>query len=383
MAKPYLRRALCAASVAGAVALAVPGAAAAAPVCPGTNAPAVSGAAPNTGLNSRFTAYGNSGDGWTGGDSTYSARLHDGRQLWMFSDTPLPPITPPTRPTTTQLVNQSFVVQDGDEMSTVLGGTDAAPDHLVTPETPGNWYWLGAGTTWGGKLELPLIEFRKTGPGAWDLAWTANALARFDTHDLDKAPKVTPLPSSAGIMWSAWVERDGPISYVYGVEDLGADKYLHIARTFGSLRGQWQYYEGGDPSRLSSWSRDEGDSVRVMNHVSNEHSVHKLRNGLYMLTTMDTAVPFSAEIVAYFSCSPTGPFINRTTLYTAPETGLFGSYGDPDIYSYNAHAHPELSSATNVVVSYNVNTFDTSIGGDFYRDVSIYRPRFVDVQLTP
>ncbi len=378
-----LRRAVRAATLVGAVALAAPGSAAAAEACPGTNAPAVAGAAPNAELNAQFTAYGNSGDGWTGGDSTYSAALHDGRQLWMFSDTPLPPITPPTRPTTTQLVNQSFVVQDGDEMSTVLGGTDAAPDHLVTPETPGNWYWLGAGTTWGGKLELPLIEFRKTGPGAWDLAWTANALATFNTNRLDKAPKVTPLPSSAGIMWSGWVERDGSDTYIYGVEDLGADKYLHIARTAGSLRGQWQYYTGGDPDERSSWSRDEADSVRVMNHVSNEHSVHKLRDGLYMLTTMDTSVPFSAEIVAYFSCSPTGPFTNRTTLYTAPETGLFGTYGDPDIYSYNAHAHPELSSETNVVISYNVNTFDTSIGGDFYRDVSIYRPRFIDVQLTP
>lgn len=379
----YARRAACAAMLAGTVALTASGTAAAAEVCPGTNAPAVAGAAPNTGLNAKFTAYGNSGDGWTGGDSTYSARLRDGRQLWMFSDTFMPPITPPSRPTSAPLVNQTFVVERGGQMSTVHGGTDAAPDHLVKPATAGNWYWLGAGTTWGSKLELPLIEFRKTGPGVWDLAWTANALATFDTHRLQKAPKITPLPSSAGIMWSAWVEREGPITYIYGVEDKGADKYLHIARTFGSLRGQWQYYEGGDPRRFSSWSRDEADSARVMNHVSNEHSVHKLRKGLYMLTTMDTSVAFSAEIVAYFSCSPAGPFTNRTTLYTAPETGLFGSYGDPDIYSYNAHAHPELSSATNVVVSYNVNSFDATIGGDHYQDVSIYRPRFIDVQLEP
>jgi hypothetical protein len=384
MVSPSLRRAVRAATLAGAVALALPGAASAAEVCPGVNAPAVASATPNTALDAKFTEYGNSGDGWTGGDSTYSARLPDGRQLWMFSDTPMPPITPPTRPDSTQLVNQSFVVQRGDRMSTVHGGTDAAPDHLVTPATPGNWYWLGAGTTWGAKLEVPLIEFRKTGTGAWDLAWTANALATFDTRKLEKAPKVTPLPSSADIMWSAWVERDGLVTYIYGVEDRGADKYLHIARTLGPIRGgHWQYYKGGDPKRLSSWSFKESDSARVMNHVSNEHSVHKLRKGLYMLTTMDTEVAFSNEIVAYFSCSPAGPFTNRTTLYHAPETGLWGSYGDPDIYSYNAHAHPELSSSGKVLISYNVNTFDTSIGGDFYRDVSIYRPRFIDVQLTP
>jgi hypothetical protein len=383
MVMSYVRRAAGAAILAGAVALTASGTAAAAEVCPGTNAPTVAGVAPNAGLNATFTNYGNSGEGWTGADSTYSARLRDGRQLWMFSDTFLGPITPPTRPTTAPLVNSTFVTQRGSDLDTIHGGTPEAPDHLVEPSTPGHWYWIGAGTTWGSTLELPLIEFRKTGPGVWDLAWTANALARFDTRRLQDPPKITPLPSSANIMWSAWVERERGTAYVYGVEDLGAEKYMHIAKVHGSLRGNWRYYTGGDPARPGSWSRDEADSIRVMEHVSNEHSVHKLRDGLYMLTTMDTAVPFSAELVAYFACEPTGPFVARTTLYTAPETGLFGSYGDADIYSYNAHAHPELSTSTNVVVSYNVNSFDATIGGDHYQDVSIYRPRFVDVRLTP
>jgi hypothetical protein len=383
MVMSHVRRLTRAAILAGAVALAAPGTAAAVEVCAGTNAPAVEGAAPNAGLNSMFTAYGNTGGGWTGGDSTYSARLRDGRQLWMFSDTFLGPITPPTRPTTAPIVNNTFVSQRGGTLRTIHGGTPDAPDHLVEPSTPGHWYWIGAGTTWGSELELPVLEYRKTGPDVWDLAWTANALARFKTNRLQDPPTITPLPSSAGISWGAWVLREHGTTYVYGVEDLGAHKYLHIARVHGSLRGQWRYYTGGDPARPSAWSRTEADAIRVMENVSNEHSVHKLRDGLHMLTTMDTSVAFSAEIVAYFSCTPTGPFVARTTLYTAPETGPFGSYGDGDVYSYNAHAHPELSSATNVVLSYNVNSFDTTIGGDVYRDVSIYRPRFVDVRLSP
>ena len=32
-----------------------------------------------------------------------------------------------------------------------------------------------------------------------------------------------------------------------------------------------------------------------------------------------------------------------------------------------------------VVISYNVNSVDTAVGGDVYRDVSIYRPRFISV----
>jgi hypothetical protein len=382
MVMSHVRRLTRAAILAGAAVLAAAGTAAAQP-CPGTNAPTVASVTPNAGLNSMFTEYGNTGDGWTGGDSTYSTPLPDGRELWMFSDTFLGPITPPTRPTTAPIVNNTFVPQQGNSLSTIHGGTAEAPDHLIKPSTPSHWYWIGAGTVWGSKLELPVLEFRKTGPDVWDLAWTANALATFKTNRLHEPPTITPLPSSAGISWSAWVEREGGTTYVYGVEDLGAHKYLHIAKVNGSLRGEWRYYTGGDPKQPGAWSHEEADSIRVMDSVSNEHSVHKLRDGLYMLTTMDTSVPFSAELVAYFACSPTGPFVDRTTLYTAPETGPFGSYGDGDVYSYNAHAHPELSTPTNVVVSYNVNSLDATIGGDVYRDVSIYRPRFIDVRLTP
>ena len=85
--------------------------------------------------------------------------------------------------------------------------------------------------------------------------------------------------------------------------------------------------------------------------------------------------------MAYFSTSPTGPFTNKTPLYTTPETGASGSYGNPNVITYNAHVHPELSTANRLVISYNVNSLDSTIGGDLYRDVSIYRPRFIDVTL--
>jgi hypothetical protein len=378
MGKP----AMAGAALLAAMAVALPSAAGAAQVCAGTDAPTVASVSSDAALGSAFTSYGNSGDGWTGADSTYSARLPDGSDLWLFSDTFLEPITPPTRPTSALLVNNSFVRKQGDGLSTIVGGTSDAPDSLVKPATEGHWYWIGAGTVSGSILELPLLEWQRTGSGAWDFAWVRNALARFSTSDLDGPPTISSLPSSAGIEWGSWVSHEGPYTYVYGVEDLGADKYMHIARVSGrSLTGTWRYYKGGDPTRASSWSPTESDSVRVMDHVANEYSVHRLRDGLYMLTTMDTSVAFSAEMVAYFSCTPTGPFVARTTLYTTPETGPFGSYGNGNVYTYNAHAHTELSTPRKLVISYNVNSLDTTIGGDLYKDVSIYRPRFIDVRL--
>lgn len=64
-----------------------------------------------------------------------------------------------------------------------------------------------------------------------------------------------------------------------------------------------------------------------------------------------------------------------------PESGSSGIYHDADVYTYNAHLHPEYSTPTAVVVSYNVNSVDTLPGGDLYRRVGLYRPRFVVISL--
>ncbi len=381
---PALGRHVTIVSVAASVvALAMPAAAAAQEVCPGTNAPSVLSVSPDTPLDEMFTNYGNSGRGWTGADSTFSTRLPDGTELWMFSDTFLEPITPPTRPEDALLVHNTFVRQRGPWLTTLYGGTRSAPDSLITPAANGDWFWLGDGHVSGSTLEVPVTQWHKTGTGEFDFAWVGNALASFSTRDLYGPPATTPLPSSADIEWGSWVARNGPYTYIYGVEDLGANKYMHVARVRGtSLTGTWRYYAGGNPERDTSWSASEAQSARVMDYVANEYSVQRLNERLYMLTTMDTSVPFSAQMVAYFACTPAGPFVDETPLYTTPEAGPYGTYGNPNIYTYNAHVHPELSTAADLVVSYNVNSLDSTIGGDLYKDVSIYRPRFIDIKLS-
>lgn len=377
-----VRRAAAVLAATSAVVLtAVPAASATAHGTDGPVVPTVVSATPDTALDSRFTAYGNSGDGWTGADSTWSARLPGGRELFMFSDTFLPPITAPTRPTDAPLVHNSFVQIDRHgHMSTILGGTAAAPDSVISSTDPTHWYWLGAGVYLGGVLQVPVTEWRKTGSGQWDFALVGSSLARFSPRDLHTPLSVTPLPRAQGVEWGQWVFHEHGYTYVYGVEDLGTDKYLHIARVHGTdLRAPWEFFTGrsGD----AAWSSTETDSTRVMDYVAPELSIHRLRPHLYMMTTQDGSELFSNHLVAYFATSPTGPFTNKTPLYTTPETGASGSYGNANIITYNAHVHTELSTAHRLVISYNVNSLDSTIGGDLYRDVSIYRPRFIDVTL--
>jgi hypothetical protein len=361
---------------AAALALAVPTGSALADPTPGcATAPTVASAAPDPAYTHLFNGYSDSGKGWTGADSTYSVRIPGGRDVWLFSDTLLGPVNPDgTRPKTAPFINNSFVVQRGSQLTTVHGGTADNPQANADPpgDNTQNWWWSGDGVVGGdGTLQVVYLQFSRFGPGIWDWGWSRNVLARYDLRDLHLID-TRDLPSSAKVDWGSFLRRDGAYTYVYGVEDLGADKYSHIARVRGAgLTGAWEYWTG------SGWSRTESDSARVMVGVANEYSVTRW-HGRYLLVTQDTTELFSTKIVAYSSCSPTGPFTNKTVLYTTPETGAAGSYHNPNIYTYNAHVHPELSHGNTLLITYNVNDF---VSDELYGDVSIYRPRFVDVTL--
>lgn len=336
--------------------------------CDPSTPPQVTASAPASAYDDAFNHYGDTGGQWSGADSTFSARLPGGRELWSFSDTLIGPVNADgSRPADTPFVNNSFVVTDHGRFSTVIGGSAQAPAANAVPDDPSAWYWSGDPTVSGQYLEVPYLEFHRTGTGPFDFAFLKNVLGRFDAHTL-RLIGVTDLPSATGINWGAYTLRDGAYTYVYGVEDLSSVKYLHLARVSGGdLAGPWQFFTG------SGWSDDETASARLMDGVSNEISVSPLGTG-YELITQDTTEQFSTHIVAYFSCSPSGPFTGKSVVYSTPETGAAGSYGNPNVFTYNPHAHPELSHGNELLISYNVNSFDVN---DVFADASVYRPRFV------
>lgn len=297
--------------------------------------------------------------------------------MFVFSDTFVAPIDPPGRPDEAGFLNNSLVVRGPDgQLSTVLGGTEEEPTSLIEPQQPENWYWLGAATALDGALQIPVGEWRPTGSGPFDIEFAGSSVARFEEEDLENPVSITALPQTRGIQWGQWVQPEGQWTYLYGVETADMDKHLHVARVAGrDLRQPLSFWNG------SGWSESEADSVPVISGVNSELSVHRLRDGRYMLVTMAGGDGFSDRMIGRFAASPTGPFGPAETLYETPETGASGVYADPDVYTYNAHVHPEFSTPTKLVISYNVNSIDTAAGGDVYRDVSIYRPRFITVTL--
>lgn len=318
-------------------------------------------AAPDVGEDRLWTR---TGPGWTGGDGTYSVGLPDHRSAWIFGDTFLGTLNPDgSRSRSTPFVHNSLVVQKGSRLYDVYEGKRLT---LVSPASSkhGNrFYWPGAGVVQKHKLLLFLLSFRSSGSGMWNFAYTGSALTTFSLPALSLV-SVAPVRSSPTIKWGSWVFHDGDFTYIYGVEDQGLIKYVHVARVrSGGLSGRWQYYG------QRGWSSDPSLSGRVLAGVSNQFSVVRI-GSRYELISQDDA--FSRSISAYAGATPAGPFGSKTVLYTTPDWG-------PGTYTYNAVAHPDQSWSGGLLVSYNVNSLTSQA---VYSEAALYRPRFVRVPLS-
>lgn len=323
-----------------------------------------------------FANYGDTSGNWIGADSTYSVTLKNGDVTWLFSDSVFGSVTDgQVEMDTMSFLNNSFIRErDGKLVETISGWDQDARTSIFAPPTPESWYWLGAGyVAPNGKLAVGLNRYDKFGSGIWDWTWAHSAIATVDTSSW-VVDEITPVNVNSDVQWTSWYERAEGKTYIFGVHDQGALKQAHVARVAGhdlTRIDNWEYWTGKD------WTHDASLSAPIQDHVANEYSVTKFRDG-YLLVTQDTSEAFSTSVVAYTSCSPVGPFDGKTVLFDTPETGAAGTYQDPNIFTYNAHVHPEFSTEQSLLISYNVNTFDSE---QVFEDVTIYRPRFWTIKL--
>ncbi len=342
------------------------------PACAGAKVPSPTSAAPDTTLNDMFNSYADQSttQDWSGADGGRSIGLPDGRILWTYGDSFLGPVhADHTRPTDAKLVTNTFIVQDGNHLSTIF--THSTPPGAAIP-VPGQdpherWYWPGAGTVGNGAVEIILSQVRRGKAEEFGFIGEKQSLARLSLPDL-RLISVTDLPSRVPrLNWGADILHDGDYTYIYGVQETDSGKNMHIARVRdASLAGAWEYFTGG------GWSEAASDSKPVLKDVGAAYGVTKI--GRFYTVIM--VVPFDPEVYAYFSCTPTGPFTNKTLVYRTPESGKNGIYHRADLYTYNIDVHDQLGAPNKVVITYNVNGknfFDT------FKNASLYRPRYLDV----
>ena len=319
--------------------------------------------APDRFYNDLFTRR---GGGWTGGDGTRSVALPDGRILWLFGDTFLGAVRPDrSRPRAAPMVRNTFVVQNGDTLVTLHGGTAASPHAFVTPQDKDSWYWPTDGLVEGNRLLVFLPRFTATGPGMWDWRWSGTDIGTFSLPEL-RLEKITAAVAVNRVIYGAAILKDGDATFIYGVEDLRTAKNVHIAKAgSGHLDDAWEYWNG------EGWTVDPLASKRLFSGAAMQFSVIKT-GGHYVLISSDNRNPFDSAIVAYVSPSPIGPWSLSSFLYRPPEA-------KGDVVAYNALAHPHLSPRDRLLLSYNLNNIRDAEA--VYRNADDYRPRFVLVDI--
>ena len=344
---------------------------------------------------------------WTGADGIFSIPLngreigagHDSesRTLILFSDTAIGGVgAAGERLEGTKLVNNTLAVLRGtapepDRIEFFWGGRiTSEPAAIFAPETPDardeEWYWLGDGVAIGDKVHILAIRMRKTEAAVFGFATSGVNLLSLDlalAHPFgNQQQRDTPffrepegehgdMTFGSGILVNteaAGAPNPDGFIYVYGVWNDPSKKLLaaRVRPAAFTDFDAWRFWDG------DGWSAQLDDASPTTDQISNELSVSPLADGRYILVFHVGGI--TADVGVRFGDSPVGPFGDIHTIYHTPEPST-----DPETFVYNAKAHPHLSRPGELLISYNVNTFD--FWGDFFRDADIYRPRFIRLKL--
>ncbi|MCP4312767.1 MAG: DUF5005 domain-containing protein [Bacteroidetes bacterium] len=312
--------------------------------------------------------------GFTGGDGTYSVLLPDGRTVWIFGDTFLGSVNPDlTRERQTPIfIRNSFVVQDGDSLTTLHQVRPPYDASMIIPPavekdealSEGDiWFWPGDGLIEEGKLKVFLSQFEQADTGMWGFHWQSTWLATFTLPEIEQESVIEiPYCQVMQVHYGHAILEEPDYTYVYGAHG----GRPHAARyPSGDVSEAWEFFNGEE------WTGDPAQSRPMGNmHASEQFTVLKIRDKYAYITQMDS---FSTEICSFISETPYGPWNNQSLLYTTPIPGA-----DTNLITYNAIAHPQFMNEEQILVSYNMNSF---LLEDHFLNAGIYRPRFVWVPL--
>jgi len=342
--------------------------------------------------NSLFTR----SSGWFGGDGIFSIPLNgiehekageESTTLFLFSDSMIGEVSDSTLSGTIMVNNAVAYLKGSDPMEDSISfhwdqDNEGNPKTLFVPSTPaaedGDYYWLGDAFVNQELDQATYIFAYRMRNMDTDEAWSFTQMA----IDLIKLPRgseppfgdrqviETPLHLDEGgfgagvfvnTAASGAPNPDGHI-YIYGVK--GMEKHLLVARVLADEFEDfhaWRFWDG------KGWNEDILQSASVAEGVSNELSVSALANGKYALVFQLNGM--SSTVGLRLGESPFGPFGEVIDVWNCSE-------GQRENYiTYNAKAHPSLSSPGELLISYNVNAFD------FFNELNanpwLYRPRFI------
>ncbi|WP_235941098.1 DUF4185 domain-containing protein [Cyclobacterium roseum] len=321
-----------------------------------------------------------------------------GKTLVLFSDSLIGEITDGKLDSPFVMINNSVAWLEGAEPTESNISFHWAldeqnlPQSLFIPNTPnsnpGEYFWLGDGfVNQARNNDIYLFGYRitTTGTDAFNFKEVGNTLIVLpsgskppfkDQRQIDTPFYMEGKPEStgsfgAGILVNtkdAGALRPDGYVYIYGVK--GNKKEVMVARVKPNdieKFNLWTFWDGTD------WQSEMKQAASIADRGSNELSVTSLDDGRYAMVFQTDGI--ASTVGLRLALSPQGPFGPIIAVWDASADLNEGKH----LFSYNAKAHPSLSMPGELLISYNINSFE------FFADVEIspnfYRPRFIRVKI--
>nr|WP_068888944.1 DUF4185 domain-containing protein [Pedobacter panaciterrae] len=345
-------------------------------------------------------------NGWFGGDGIYTIPLNgveSGKPgaketLFIFSDSMIGKIKNNKIEPGAKMIHNGVAILKGvkpiKENISFFWNNDAnnKPETVFIPKTPltgpTDYYWLGDGFVnqeQNNAIYIFGYRVKQVSDGTFGFSEVGNTLIKIVQNE--KPPfknfeqKDTPFYLStsatekemgsfgAGIFVNtakAGAPNPDGFVYVYGVK--GMAKKLLVARVkpkeFDDY-AKWNFWDG------ATWNSDITKAEPITDQVSNELSLSVLPDGRYALVFQQGGM--GRTVGMRLGKSPVGPFGPIIKLWDCSDALKQKTY-----FSYNAKAHPNLSEKGELLISYNVNSFD--FFKDLEKNPQLYRPRFIKIK---
>lgn len=325
-------------------------------------------------LDRSWQVYGNSGRGWTGGDSVHAYRLGPDRVLWSFADSFLGPLEPNGSRAGGPIYHSMFVLEGPRSFSVVLGGTAKHRLPLVVAHRRLDSYLGLAGILRSGRFQEIFMERRHDGPGTLDSVPLRTVVATFSLPKLSLVREHTVVGHPGPVQWGSAILRLGRWTYVYGASSSGVDKQMYVARVAGDdLDSAWQYDDKG------RWSPQSAAATPIYRGVEAEYSVSVV-DGMIVLVTSAARRRFSNRVDVDFGCSAVGPFRQRASFAASYAVGALGAklWHNANVYVYDAADLPSLNSGSTLVIAYDRNSLNFYA---IFHNAALYRPSYLKVRI--
>ena len=346
--------------------------------------------------------------GWLGGDGIFMIPLNGkenenpvdtSENLILFSDSMVGKNEGDGKNNQTKMLHNSVAIIRGAEprndslhfyWDTLAQGGGA--ETIFIPKTssskPGDYYWLGDGFVNNAKqntLYIFAYKMNNLDPkDDWSFELTKTNLIAissdsrppyknhrqletpFSFHGAKAEDKGT-FGAAIFVNTQAVVTKnaDGYV-YVYGVK--GKSKSLIAARVkidnFESFE-KWRFWDG------RKWVPQMQQVYPIVSGVSDELSLTPLKDGRFLLIYQKGGMGSMIEM--RIGASPVGPFGPVINVFDCPESRENSHY-----FAYNAKAHPSLSQQGELLISYNVNSFN--FWDEIKTNPTLYRPRFIKLK---